>query len=394
TVMYVFGNSLFVQKMVTIFPIVFLMLFSAVKVVKLFGIRTHLIFITFLIAFPAMFEYAIQVRMYTWAMLFVTVCGVLAYDIFLMPSKRKWSAFVVTALAAAYTHYFALVSVAIIFGILLLLLMRYKKENVKSWFGISVLAVLGYLPWLTVMLWQVNKVTKGYIIPEITLKTIISYFDWAFHTETPYSTIQFEIIIIIAFLLSVFRGIRFKNQADMFAVVSMLVPVLTMAAGVIVSVLATPIFKSRYLFPSMGLLILGVAVSLRTLSNRVLPVLLCFFFFSTVVQYQGTYKVEYLTTKVVETEAFFRDHIEKDDLIVYNFTGFGFIYQYYLPDQELVYLGDMDFNREFQTIWYFDTFNYLYFDDAILNTYQLNKEFIGDYGIEHNEFKVYKITRK
>ncbi|MDD2969698.1 MAG: hypothetical protein PHT21_09065, partial [Lachnospiraceae bacterium] len=52
TVMYVFGNSLFVQKMVTIFPIVFLMLFSAVKVVKLFGIRTHLIFITFLIAFP------------------------------------------------------------------------------------------------------------------------------------------------------------------------------------------------------------------------------------------------------------------------------------------------------------------------------------------------------
>ncbi len=121
---------------------------------------------------------------------------------------------------------------------------------------------------------------------------------------------------------------------------------------------------------------------------------MCFFCFSAIVQYQGTYKVEYLTTKVVETEKFFQDNIGKDDLIVYNFTGFGFIYQYYLPDQELIYLEEMDFNCDFNTIWYFDTFNYYYFDDAILETYQLNKEFMGDFGIEHNEFKVYKITRK
>ena len=76
------------QKMVTIFPIILLLIFSAVKVVKLFGVRTHLIFVAFLIAFPAMFEYAIQVRMYTWAMLFVTICGIVVYDIFMMPTKR------------------------------------------------------------------------------------------------------------------------------------------------------------------------------------------------------------------------------------------------------------------------------------------------------------------
>ncbi len=394
TAMYVFGSSLFVQKMVTIFPIILLLIFSAVKVVKLFGVRTHLIFVAFLIAFPAMFEYAIQVRMYTWAMLFVTICGIVAYDIFMMPTKRKWITFTAAALAAAYTHYFALISVALIYGILLLLFLKYQRENIKAWFVISLITILGYLPWLAAMLWQVNKVSKGYIIPEITFKTVISYFDWAFHTETPYSTIQFEVIIIISFFMCVYHGVRSKNKADFFAVLAMLIPVLTMITGVTISVLSTPIFNSRYLFPSMGLLILGVAVSLRTLSNRALPVLLCFFIFSSIVQYQGNYKVEYLTTKVVETEEFFKNNIDEDDLVVYNFTGYGFIYQYYLPNQELVYLGEMDFSRDFHTIWYFDTFNYLPFDDTILDTYQLNKELVGDLGIEHNEFKVYKITRK
>jgi len=390
----IFGEGLFVQKVTTIVPVIILMIFSFFKVTRLFGSKANLIFTSFLIAFPAMLEYAVQVRMYTWALLFVTICGITAYDLYQNPTKSQWILFMVSGLAAAYTHYFALLSVAIIYGYFLLALLISKKKQVKNWFIMLFLTIALYSPWMFVWLGQIKKVVKGYHIPEITIKTVLSYFDWALSTQTPYSTVMYEGLLLFSIVLTITAIVWHKAPVDIYALLAISIPILTMIIGVIVSVLITPIFNSRYIFPAIGLLLLGFSISMRNMKMRSLVLLLCFFSFSSIVQYQGIYKTEYLSTKVIETEDFFEQNIKPEDLVVYNFTGFGFIYEYYLPDNELIYLADMDFNREFNTIWYFDTYNYLYLDDSTLDNFNLDKEFVGNFGVEDNEFKIYKITRK
>jgi len=108
TAQIIFGTSLFVQKLVAIFSIILLMIFSIIEIGKLFGQKASLIFIMTLFAFPALLEYSVQVRMYSWALLFVTINGVVAFDLYSKPEKKKWITFMLTGLAAAYTHYFAL----------------------------------------------------------------------------------------------------------------------------------------------------------------------------------------------------------------------------------------------------------------------------------------------
>ena len=395
TVQLLFGTSLLVQKLATILPVLLLMLYSIRVIRRLFDEQVSLLFILMLIAFPAILEYAVQVRMYTWAMLFVTVCGVTAYDLYLEPKRSKWIIFTLSGLAAAYTHYFALLSVALIYGYLLIAFIIWRRKEVKKWFLMSVITIVAYSPWLVVWIAQLRVVSGGYNIPEITTKTVMSYFDWAFNTGTPYSKYLFGLLFLLSVGFLTMKLIKKQNKEDsIYALLLMSVPILTTTIGVIISVLMTPIFKERYTFPAMALLFLGFAIGLRHIQRIPLFFLGLFMISSMAGQYQGTYELEYLSTKVVETEAFFEENLQEGDLLVYNFTGFGFIYEYYFPDNELIYLGDMDFARDFETIWYMDTYNYLYFDDKRMESYQLNKEFVGNYGIQDDEFKLYKITKK
>jgi len=198
---------------------------------------------------------------------------------------------------------------------------------------------------------------------------------------------------LISLVLLLITIIRKKTESEIYAIMMMSVPILTTTIGIIISELMNPIFNSRYVFPAMSLLFLGFAIAMKNLNRINIFILSCFFCFTIAVQYQGTYFQEYRSTKVVETENFFDANLKNEDLIIFNFTGFGFIYEHYWPDNELIYLGDMDFSRDFTTAWYLDTYNHLYLDDSILTQNCLRKDFIGDFGIEHDEFKLYKITK-
>ena len=395
TAQLLFGTSLLVQKLITILPVLLLMIYATRVIKRLFDEKVSLLFILMLMAFPAITEYAVQVRMYTWAMLFVTICGVTAYDLFLESKKSKWIIFTLVGLAAAYTHYFALLSVALIYGYLLLAFLIWKRKEVKKWFLMSIITIIAYSPWIAVWVWQLLKVAEEYVIPDITAKTVISYFDWAFNTGTPFSTQIYELLFILSAALLIRNIVKKSEKGEsVYALWMMSIPILTTTIGVIISELMNPIFNSRYVFPAMALLFLGFAIGLRHVNMISITILGCFLVSSFGSQYQETRYVEYRSTRVVETEAFFEENLQEDDLIVYNFTGYGFIYEYYFPDNELIYLGDMDFAREFETVWYMDTYNQHYFDDKLLENYQLKKEFVGNYGIEHDEFKLYKITKR
>lgn len=393
-----FGESLQVQKVLTLIPMSLTLVLGATKVRKYFGDRTSFLFIILLGCIPCSMVYAVQVRMYSWALFCVTACGLAAWEIYVNDRWSCWIWLTVTAVAAAYLHYFAFASVIIINGLLFLALLfsREKRKKLGKWVLFSLLMTVLYLPWMPYFYEQVTRVEAGYWIPPITGETVWSYFLWAFGlAPVPQTTYVFLLISLLAgisCLVSVKKGGE-DGKAGVFALLCMAVPTLTAGGGILLSLLKQPIYRDQYVFPAMGLFCLFTAIGCRRFRKEIAALFLVFFLAVGAISYRDNYRAEYKATLTAQTEEFFSENLGERDLVVYNYQAYYFNYKYYFPEERLFYVRDVDLSRDFDRIWFLDTeMEWDFVPDQII-PYQLQIEYVGHYGIEDNEFDLYQVTK-
>ena len=99
-----------VQKILAIIPQVGTLVLIATVFRKRFGDTAAFLSLVFFTCIPCTMEFAVQVRMYSLALFFVTLCALFAYEAYMENAKKAWAWVVVGALGAAYSHYFAFVS--------------------------------------------------------------------------------------------------------------------------------------------------------------------------------------------------------------------------------------------------------------------------------------------
>lgn len=208
---------------------------------KLKGYRFRTILLLFLFASGSLAGYGIEIRMYGWALFFVTSAYLFARDI--MDGKGKagaWVIFVVFSLCGAYTHYFALVSIGAIWFYLFIWLLLNNRKQIKQWLIFGVITVVGYLPWLMVLLEQAKAVSESYWISDIHIGTIAGYIMFILPGAL---MLIFFVAIVHAFVNRKKEGISLYDWSGG------LIPVTTAAVGVLASILIRPVFISRYLIP-------------------------------------------------------------------------------------------------------------------------------------------------
>ena len=96
---------------------------------------------------PFCLEHAYNVRMYSLASAFVFLNGVCAYRLYNEEKKSFWLGYVIGGVGAAYTHYFAFVSICVIYTLFLLAIILNKKYLFKSWVAAFGVSTILYLPW-------------------------------------------------------------------------------------------------------------------------------------------------------------------------------------------------------------------------------------------------------
>lgn len=394
----IFGEKLLVQKIVALVPMSLTLVFGATKVRRLFSDSVSFLFIIILGCIPCSMEFAVQVRMYSMALLAVTACGLYAYECYMTEKKSVWFDFALSAVAAAYLHYFAFGSIIIICGLLFLFLAFFHREKLKFWLVSIVAMIVSYLPWFRGFVKQVTGVSEGYWIPEITGETIWGYFEWTFGID------KWDWPCYVFTLLSVFAGIVVltgafihKKKDDISALLCMLVPTLTAGTGIVISLLNTPVYRNQYIFPSIGLYCLFMAVAFSRFMQKkwffLIGSVCLFLLFMGAVQYLETWRQEYKSTLTDQTVAFWNENVGENDIIVYNWADFEFCYTYYFPEEKLFYVRDVDLSQDFNTIWFINTKNEWEFVPAQIIPYDLQVEYQGHFGIEHNEFDLYKVTK-
>ncbi len=112
------------------------------------------------------------------------------------------------------------------------------------------------------------------------------------------------------------------------------------------------------------------------------------------LDYRTEYFVEYRSTDTDATLALLHENMGENDIILYNYKLYDFIYQCYFDDEQLVYMEDMDFASDYDRIWFLCTVYNPMPNAQVLADNGWSISYVGDYGIEQNEFWIYVMSRE
>ena len=141
----VFGSSLLSLRM---FSVVGAVLFSSLGLTHIrrdHGEKVGFFFSFFAVFSASVLLYAEQIRMYSWAMLFVALAGIYTYSVGKKGGKQNSILFVLFSVCAAYTHYYALFAVAAINLVMLIRAVREKKK-LGAWLARASVQIFAYIP--------------------------------------------------------------------------------------------------------------------------------------------------------------------------------------------------------------------------------------------------------
>lgn len=241
---------------------------------KHFGIIPTCFYIVISGVGAACLEYNLEVRMYALAFLAVTGCFYCAYRIFAGAGKRAWIGMVLWALAGAYSHYYALVTVGImLFFTGVFVWIREKGDSWKK--GVAAIAafLVGYAPWLYFFFTALKNVSGNWWMTDIL--PLQESLEMVMGGEGMCRVIQPTLILVLLICLVAdsrvlqisgkkmhFTKPSMKNwTAKTYAMtVSGLTLVATLCFAYLLCVVMGPMLAKRYLYPlsAVGILLLVI----------------------------------------------------------------------------------------------------------------------------------------
>lgn len=360
--------------------------------------KTALIFSAlFMFATPCTMIFSVQLRMYAWAMFFVTMCGLNAYDCYKEGRLISWIMIAITAALAGYMNYFALVSAFVIYMLLGMALIITNRKTLIKWFISGCGVALLYMPWLFIMLKQFTKMTKSghEAIEPITKRTLLSYLEWAFGDEFQFVFILVTAVYVGVGIISLINIKKEKSDADLFAQCCWLVPFLTMSFGVMVSLITNPIYYKRYVISALGILFVGVGITLRKVKIKE-PLSIALIVFMSLIgiqQYRENYIQEYVANGAADFTRFVHDNVKEDDTVLYNLEVLKMIYEYYVGDNLCLY-SEADFSENQKEWYYIYTPGTPSFSEEELEEKGILCEYVKDAYIEEARFQILRLYKQ
>lgn len=306
----IFGFHHIVYHVVSLIPYVLILILCLTVIWKWFGKEAAAIMITFSSFLTSAIGNTLDVRMYSWAELFVLLSFLCLYSILHDDHVKSYAAFGIASLAAAYTHYYSLISVAFFYVVLILVAVFKERRKIKRVALTCVLTVIGYMPWLFVLLRTFQRTAGDYWMTDIpTWKESLYYLFCSKHEAT--LTIVFFMLLVF-YLLRESGIIKFSDKsavrsevavAEIIWVLAGIFSILgTIGVGIGVSTVVRPMFLVKYLFPvsSAAWLILGICVSKLKLKHPAALCLIALVLLSGIPEYYSTYTSEKKADEILE----------------------------------------------------------------------------------------------
>jgi hypothetical protein len=254
--------EIFAAKLSSVIPMIILFLSGITVIRRKYGTDIASLFCACIISMPQLENYGVEIRMYSLALLFVTLSGLCCLIYFRDKNILYLSGMTVFSILAAYTHYFGAIAVSILFMILLAHYLRLKEiKNLLSVIISVIICCVAYLPWLPLLLNQFSAVRSDYWISPITFHTVINYITFVFGYYT-----LFPVFIL---MISTFVLYNKKHSAARKPFLISISPLLwILFVGVTVSFATRPVLIDRYFIPALGLFWFGMILTLISFDKK------------------------------------------------------------------------------------------------------------------------------
>lgn len=316
----IMGHNALAYHFAGLLPYGILLVFTLTAIYNKFGKETAIIMVSFASLLPVATCYNVEIRMYSLSALFVLLSFYSLFNIFTENRIRDYTGFVLFSLGAAYSHYYALISVAFFYISMLLMGLFKRKEYLKNALISSIITVIAYLPWFFILLKTFQRTSDGYWMTEIPL--FAGCFLYIFSNQySPVFILYFLVffIAVLAFILyetgilKIYNSkknkssfsINLKNFKISKRIIWMATGCLgflgTVIVGIGISKIIRPMFTYRYIYPSATTIWLIISICISNLKGkRIYTALVLLLLWTTCIPiYKDTYTSERLENKTL-----------------------------------------------------------------------------------------------
>lgn len=402
-----FGNEIPFFKFIPVAFGILTMLLAVIYIRPRMGFFCAFFYILFLFGIPYLTEYIIQIRMYAQVLFFVTWSALAAVEVYENMTKKNYMILFIAALCACYTHNYGLLAAFIIYMILGVFLWQKDKKQMKYWFISGVLITLCFLPWMFILIHQMNNMPGHFCCEPITGKLLLEIMTEIFACAVPYTAYMFWVLILITVIIGVFytRPLFCKKEGKleeetvkeahnaMIALCMLSVFILIFLLGIVLSIALLPLLAPRYMVSVLGVLSIAFAYTASRLTNYGKVVCVVLVLSLGIQGYVTNYGMEYLLHNSNATVSYMKENLTNQDVILYNESGYRWIYECYYDEDQLIFLDDFDFSSDFHEAYFFDSCCEPWISKDKLAENGLTEEYIGKFGMEFNDFYIYKISK-
>ena len=339
------GGSIMAYRIFSVIPIALMIVLGYTHIRKDFGEKTGFIF-SFLAAFlPEMAQYAIEIRMYSWAILAVTILAIYAYRLTEEDNTKKWIIFGLASLASIYLHYYGLMAAGLINVFLLIyLIVKKRKKGIIFIVAFGVLQGLAYLPWLVNFATQLSNVSSGYWIgfsfPKTPMELLSSQLAGYVKTSDYTGLIVPTVLALELYAYMIYKTYKYvkaKEDLNSFKWSVIVYFAVILAAIVITALMKTSILYYRYLFVITGLYIFAVSFILGKEENRIeivaiLSVIAILGVYNNIVMMKDNY--DYSNQEPIK---YLNENVKEGDTIVYADFGGGSVVAVQFADNQVYF---------------------------------------------------------
>ncbi|MBR1441530.1 MAG: hypothetical protein IJ589_09950 [Lachnospiraceae bacterium] len=352
----IFGRTLHVLSMTSVFPTVILMILSAVLIRKRWGLMVSFLFNLSIALAPLLSYYNVESRMYSWMDFFVLSGLIFGRECLELELSKKsllyWILFYLAGVGAVYTQYFGVLPIVVCyFWMGLTFLFRKEFKKILSLLACAFLSIIGYLPWMGVLLKTYG--TKGDTQNYEMSFSLLKFFEENYETNLMFSGITALILLAAAVILFLIFIKRFEKNEISFLFMLIFNVIFCLITAQLIGAGNGHFFSSRYILYILPMFWLFESTVFAKLDLKIAGLFLIWTTVLCASSYVGTYDYRYNMTPLMDKTVAFTDaNIEEGAVIVYDFQTFDTVYSYYLPGHEFIYIDDLDINAlRGQTFW-------------------------------------------
>lgn len=339
------GGTIMAYRIFSVIPIAIMIILGYTHIRKDFGEKTGFIF-SFLSAFlPEMAQYAIEIRMYSWAILAVTILALYAYRLTKEDNTKNWIIFGLSSLASIYLHYYGLMAAGLINVFLLIyLIVKRRKKGIIFIISFGILQGLAYLPWLVNFATQLSNVSSGYWIgfsfPKTPMELLSSQLAGYVKTSDYTGLLVPTVLALELYAYMIYKTYKYakaKEDLNSFKWSVIVYFAVILAAIIITALMKTSILYYRYLFVITGLYIFAVSFILGKEENKIeivaiLSVIAILGVYNNIVMMKDNY--DYSNQEPIK---YLNENVKEGDTIVYADFGGGSVVAVQFADNQVYF---------------------------------------------------------